>query len=315
MAKDVYESSSAARKVFDEAEDALQMDLRRHIFNGPQEALTMTEVAQPAILTTSIALLRALEAEKGVSLKDLASVALGHSLGEYTALVATGALPLAKAVCLVRLRGLAMTEAVSHFSFPTSMSALMVRKRRLDSLIELIQSLPQADDPAMIAEIANINSSFQLVLSGGAQGVDHISKLVQDKGLAARAVDLPVSAPFHCSLMAPAAERLMPYLKKAPWSNPTLPVISNVTSAPILEAKAIPRLLHQQVTAPVRWYESITYCVKTLGVNEWIAIGPGRVLANLARKERPLTRVKPVGSWSDIQSFRWRGAHSLTAGL
>lgn len=136
----------------------------------PQEALTMTEVAQPAILTTSIALLRALEAEKGVSLKDLASVALGHSLGEYTALVATGALPLAKAVCLVRLRGLAMTEAVSHFSFPTSMSALMVRKRRLDSLIELIQSLPQADDPAMIAEIANINSvcfSFEEGIKGG----------------------------------------------------------------------------------------------------------------------------------------------------
>ncbi|KAG0375179.1 hypothetical protein BGX24_009431, partial [Mortierella sp. AD032] len=212
MGRDLYDAYPIARQTIDEADAILsampptssspdqQQErreegyLKRVMFEGPQEELTRTENAQPAILTTSIALLRVLESEKGLDLKESCRFALGHSLGEYSALVATRALSLADAVCLVRVRGEAMTRAVTDKKGMTAMSALVVRASKLDDLIKAMHDIQtELSSTGEIAEIANINSSFQVVISGTVKGVDHASKTLQFRKIAARAVDLPVS--------------------------------------------------------------------------------------------------------------------------
>ncbi|RKP10405.1 acyl transferase/acyl hydrolase/lysophospholipase [Thamnocephalis sphaerospora] len=304
MGKDIYEIFPSALAVFQEADEALQMHLRDLIFDGPQETLTLTENAQPAILVTSIAFLRVLEKEFGFSVKDRAAFALGHSLGEYTALVATGSLSLRDAVRLVRARGLAMSKTVHEdICSPTSMSALVVRRGKLD---ELEQAITERVQPQLaageLAELANINSSFQAVISGTTSGVYKAAHMLQEWRLAARAVDLPVSAPFHCSLMKPAAAALDPALKKVAFKTPVVDVISNVTARPHGKAEEISPLLLQQVTARVQWYRSVEYCKTAGNTRHWLAFGPGRVLANLMRKEHPLDPLKHVDSVQEIEA-------------
>ncbi|KAI8054568.1 acyl transferase/acyl hydrolase/lysophospholipase [Syncephalis plumigaleata] len=305
MGKDIYEIFPSAFAVFQEADEALQMHLRDLIFDGPQNTLTLTENAQPAILVTSIAILRVLEKEFGFSVKDHASVAMGHSLGEYTALVAAGSLSLTDAVRLVRVRGLAMSATVdNHIKTPTAMSALVVKRNKLEALEEAMSSkIPGELKPGELAELANVNASFQAVLSGTTAGVYRASHLLQEWQLATRAVDLPVSAPFHCSLMAPAVDELRPALNNVSFSKPCITVMSNVTARPHIDPSTIADSLLMQVTSRVQWASSIEFCRQSRGVHDWLAIGPGRVLYNLVRKEHPLDHSRPVDTVHEIETI------------
>ncbi|PKY27931.1 FabD/lysophospholipase-like protein [Rhizophagus irregularis] len=275
MGKDLYENFASARHVFDEANEVLGFNLKGLIFNGTQSQLIQTENTQPAILTTSVAILRILESEYGFNIESACTFALGHSLGEYTALVATKALSLHDAIKLVRLRGESMTKTVSQLKVKTAMSALI----------------------GELVELANVNSA---VISGTSNAVDFASGVLQSNHLAARALDLPVSAPFHCKLMQPAADMMRASLKNIKFNTPTIDVITNVTATPIKSSTEIPQLLEKQVTATVQWQKSIKYC-KERDINTFIVIGPARVLANLLRKEYPLDRIRPLTTVKDIQ--------------
>lgn len=302
MGKDLYDTYSVARQVVDEADDALGGTLKHVMFEGSQEDLTRTENAQPAILTTSIAMLRVLESERGFKIEETCKHALGHSLGEYSALVATKAVTLHDAVKLVRLRGQAMTKAVTNKG-TTAMSALVVRADKLESLVTAMDEIKASLPAGELAEIANINSSFQVVISGTVRGVDHASRMLQAKKIAARAVDLPVSAPFHCSLMQPAADEMKVALKDVHFQMPAINVISNVTAKPITKVEDISDLLVRQVTGTVQWHTSIKYLRDHENVHDYISLGPGKVLANLLRKEYPLDFVKTVTTAEDIQQW------------
>ncbi|KAF9586198.1 hypothetical protein BGW38_008635 [Lunasporangiospora selenospora] len=301
MGKDLYDTYAVARQVVDEADDALGGTLKHVMFEGSQEDLTKTENAQPAILTTSIAMLRVLESERGFRIEESCKHALGHSLGEYSALVATKAVTLRDAVKLVRLRGEAMTKAVTNRA--TAMSALVVRASKLDDLIKAMEEIKSGLPPGEVAEIANVNSSFQAVISGTVRGVDHASRMLQAKKIAARAVDLPVSAPFHCSLMQPAADDMREALKDIQFKKPTINVISNVTAKPITRVEDISDLLVRQVTGTVEWHQSIDNLRTLDHVHDYISLGPGKVLANLLRKEYPTDFVKTVTTAEDTRQW------------
>ncbi|CAG8827549.1 39946_t:CDS:2, partial [Gigaspora margarita] len=287
MGKDLYSNYPLARQVFEEADDALGSSLTKLVFEGHQKDLTQTQNAQPAILTTSIATLRVLESEYGFDVSSACTYALGHSLGEYTALVATQSLSLRDAVKLVRLRGEAMADTVSQLGVRTAMAALIVREENLDkletSIDEICSTLPEGES----VELANINSSFQAVISGTGQAVDYASRVLQSQHLAARALDLPVS------LMQPAANIMKKAMSDIKFKKPIVDVISNVTANPVHEiqsASEIPSLLVQQVTATVQWHKSVRYC-KENEINNFILFGPARVLANLLKKDYPLDYV------------------------
>jgi [acyl-carrier-protein] S-malonyltransferase len=286
--------------VFDEGDEALGGGLKQIMFEGQQEKLKLTENAQPAILMTSIALLRVLEHEFGFDVEKACSYALGHSLGEYSALVATKSLSLYDAVKLVRLRGEAMSRAVADKGVQTAMSALVVRG---DNLVEIEKSMDEVQKdlpPGELVELANINSSFQVVISGTKKGVDHASRFFQSKKLALRAVDLPVSAPFHCSLMQPVADEMREAIADVKFSQPVVEVISNVTTRPHKDLAEIPKLLVKQVTSTVGWYKSIMYC-KNNDIENFISFGPGKVLSNLLKKEYPLDRIRSIATVEDIK--------------
>ncbi|KAI8973250.1 UV-endonuclease UvdE-domain-containing protein [Mycotypha africana] len=304
MGQDLYNLyPRSAKLVFDEADEALGYGLRAIIFEGQQEQLKLTENAQPAILTTSIAMLRVLETEFGFDITKACNYAMGHSLGEYTALVATKSMSLSDAVRLVRLRGKAMTKAVADKEGKTAMSALVVRKGKLDELIKTIEEIKKTELPQKeLVSIANINSSFQVVISGTSQGVDQASRILQQKKLAARAVDLPVSAPFHCDLMKEAADVMKDALQKISIGLPCVKVVSNVTAKPYIDAEEIRKRLFEQVVAPVEWERSIKYC-KRQDVDDFLCFGPGKVLANLLKKEYPLDRIRTITSADDILQF------------
>ncbi|RGB39097.1 acyl transferase/acyl hydrolase/lysophospholipase [Rhizophagus diaphanus] len=300
MGKDLYENFASARHVFDEANEVLGFNLKGLIFNGTQSQLIQTENTQPAILTTSVAILRVLESEYGFNIESACTFALGHSLGEYTALVATKALSLHDAIKLVRLRGESMTKTVSQLKVKTAMSALIVRQENLAEIEESIKGINSSLPEGELVELANVNSSFQAVISGTSNAVDFASGVLQSNHLAARALDLPVSAPFHCKLMQPAADMMRASLKNIKFNTPTIDVITNVTATPIKSSTEIPQLLEKQVTATVQWQKSIKYC-KERDINTFIVIGPARVLANLLRKEYPLDRIRPLTTVKDIQ--------------
>ncbi|KAM3586649.1 hypothetical protein VKS41_001714 [Umbelopsis sp. WA50703] len=303
MGKDLYNQyPKSAKEVFDQADEALGGGLVKLIFDGQQSKLKLTENAQPAILTTSIAILRVLEHELNFDVAKACTFALGHSLGEYTALVATKAMSLTDAVKLVRLRGEAMTRAVADRQGQTAMAALVVRGNHLseleDSMVEIQAALP----PGELVELANINSTFQVVISGTSKGVDEASRILQSKGFAARAVDLPVSAPFHCSLVQEAADVMKEALTKVEIKKPCVDIISNVTAKPVNDPHEIANLLVQQVTSTVEWQRSIDYC-KQQDIDEFLCFGPGKVLANLLKKEYPMDKARSVATADDIDAL------------
>jgi [acyl-carrier-protein] S-malonyltransferase len=270
MGKDMADNFPAARQVFEEANDALGFDLATLCYNGPEDELKLTTNTQPAILTVSTAALKVLEQESGLRPAYLA----GHSLGEYSALVAAGALSFADAVRTVRQRGAFMQEAV-----PVGVGA-MAAILGLDT-VELEAVCREAAQGQVVSP-ANFNSPGQVVIAGHATAVERAIELAKAKG-AKRAMPLPVSAPFHCSLMLPAGERLREVLAGIAVGPLRTPVVSNVEAAPNSDVGRVKELLVAQVSAPVRWDESVQKMAE-LGVERFIEIGPGKVLAGLIKR-------------------------------
>jgi len=284
MGKSLCETSPAARGVFEEADAALGFDLTRLCFEGPEEELKRTANTQPAILTHSIAAFRDLEARAPERLEG-AAFAAGHSLGEYSANVAAGALPFADAVRLVRRRGELMQEAVPAGA--GAMSAILGLAAE-----EVSRACADAAGGEVVSP-ANFNSPEQTVIAGHAAAVARASALCLERG-AKRAIPLPVSAPFHCSLMAPAREKLEPMLAAAPFSTGRFPVVTNVDAAPASSAAERRDALIRQVDAPVRWVESVRLLAGN-GVTGALEIGPGNVLAGLVRRIERALRVETHG--------------------
>lgn len=289
MGRDACEVSPAARAVFEAADDALSMSLSKLCFEGPADALVPTEVQQPAILATSIAWLRALEERAGTIAPAYVA---GHSLGEYSALVASGALDLADALRLVRARGRYMQEAVAPRA--GAMAALV----GCDAATAEAACEWARRETGEIVEAANFNGPSQTVIAGTAAGVRAACDAAKRAG-ARRATALPVSAPFHCSLMKSAADRLAADLAHVAFRDPHPPVVANVTAEPNAAAARIPELLARQVAAPVRFHEMVERLV-ALGATRVLEIGPGRVLVGLVGRIAPSLERANLGSTGEL---------------
>jgi [acyl-carrier-protein] S-malonyltransferase len=298
MGRDVSEVSAAARAVFEAADAALEMPLSRLCFDGPESALLGTEVQQPAIVTVSVALLRALEERAGPL--RIGYVA-GHSLGEYSALVASGALALADALRLTRARGSFMQASVAPGQ--GAMAAILGCPA---AVVEAACARARAETGALV-EPANYNAPEQTVISGHALAVDAACAAARAAG-ARRATPLAVSAPFHCALMEPAAEQLAPELARVRFADPRPPVVANATSEPNAEAGRVAELLRRQITAPVRFTEMVRR-LAALGVTRVLEIGPARVLTGLvARIEPALERASLTGAADLDRAAAFAGA-------
>jgi len=290
MGRDLAARFEVARRTFQEADDALGFAISRLCFDGPEDELTLTQNTQPAILTNSIAVFRVLEAEKGLR----GDVVAGHSLGEWSALVAAGALRLADAVRLTRLRGQFMQEAVPVGA--GAMAALM----GLDA--DQVRALcARASAPGEPVEPANLNGAGQIVISGATAAVDRAVELAKPAG-AKRAVKLAVSAPFHCSLMQPAADRLAEALAAIEVVAPSVPVVSNVEATANQDPSRIKDLLVRQVTAPVRWEESVR-ALAALGVTRGYELGSGAVLKGLVKRIADTIDCTTIGEPHEVDAF------------
>ncbi|HJR21885.1 MAG TPA: ACP S-malonyltransferase [Dongiaceae bacterium] len=285
---------AAARLVFEEVDEALKQKLSKLMFEGPESDLTLTENAQPALMAVSIAALRVLEAEGGWRLADRASYVAGHSLGEYSALAAAGALGLPDAARLLKLRGQAMQKAV-----PVGAGAMAAL---LGPELEQVQKIARqaADETKKVCGVANDNSPGQVVVSGAKEAVERAIAIAAEHGVK-RSVMLPVSAPFHCALMQPAADAMEEALAKATIKQPAVPVVANVTAQPVSDAATIAKLLVSQVTATVRWRESIL-AMKALGVAKMYELGAGKVLAGLVKRIDKEIEANSVGAPADVEA-------------
>ena len=288
MGKALAVAYPAAKEVFDEVDDALGQRLSKLIWEGDIDTLTLTANAQPALMATSLAALCALQAE-GVALKTASFVA-GHSLGEYSALAAVGAISIANTARLLRIRGIAMQEAV-----PVGVGA-MAAILGLD--FEAVTAVAAAASQGEVCEAANDNDPGQIVVSGQKAAVERALVLAKEAG-AKRAVLLPVSAPFHCALMAPAASRMEKALSEVEVLVPILPLIANVNATAVSDPPTIKSLLIQQVTGSVRWRESIMY-LAAVGVSEIWEIGAGKALSGMVRRIDRTLNCQTIGSPEDI---------------
>ena len=289
MGKALAEASAAAREVFQEVDEALGQNLFRLMCEGPADELTLTENAQPAIMANAIATLRVLEREGGVRLADKAEFVAGHSLGEYTALCAAGALDLTTTAKLLKLRGQAMQAAV-----PVGEGAMAaILKLEFDAVAKIAADAAQGE----VCTVANDNAPGQVVLSGHKGAIERASELVKAAG--GRAMPLPVSAPFHCPLMQPAADAMAEALAKAELRAPLVPVYANVTAAPVADPAAIKRLLVEQVTGTVRWRESVL-AMQTAGVHHFVEFG-GKVLAPMIKRITPDAEAVSVVSMDEVE--------------
>ncbi|HSE75138.1 MAG TPA: ACP S-malonyltransferase [Dongiaceae bacterium] len=288
------QSFGAARLVFEEVDEALKQTLSKLMFEGPESDLTLTENAQPALMAVSIAATRVLESEGGWRLADKASHVAGHSLGEYSALAAAGALALSDAARLLKLRGQAMQKAV-----PVGEGAMAAL---LGPELEQVQKIARqaAEETALVCGVANDNSPGQVVVSGAKAAVERAIAIAAEQGIK-RSIMLPVSAPFHCALMQPAADAMEEALAKATIRQPAVPVVANVTAQPVSDPAAIARLLVQQVTSTVRWRESVL-AMKSLGVTRVYELGAGKVLAGLVKRIDKEIEASSVGLPADVEA-------------
>jgi [acyl-carrier-protein] S-malonyltransferase len=289
MGRDLAVELDVARRTYEEADDVLGFSLSKLCFEGPEDELTLTKFTQPAILTTSIAVFRALR-DKGLSFDIVA----GHSLGEWSALVAAGALELRDAVKLTHLRGTYMQEAVPVGQ--GAMAALIGAE--LEQTRKLCAESSRAGEPV---EPANLNGAGQIVISGHTDAVDRAIAGSKAAGIK-RAIKLQVSAPFHCSLMKPAADRLAAALADIAISTPSVPVVANVTAEPTQDPARVKQLLVQQVTAPVRWEESVL-AIEKLGVTTAYELGSGAVLKGLVGKTAKTIGVTTIGEPHEVKAF------------
>lgn len=274
MGKALHDNFSEARDVFVQINDALSSNLSRLIFEGPAEELNLTENTQPALMAVSLAVTAVLEKHGGIKLSDHGSYVAGHSLGEYSALTSAGSIALADCARLLRLRGQSMQQAVP---FGVGSMAAILGLNFPD--VVLIANEAAQDQTC---EAANDNSDGQVVVSGHKQAVDRAVALAVERG-AKRAVVLPVSAPFHCALMSPAAKVMQDALEKTQFLSPCLPVVANVTAKAETDPHVLKGLLVQQITGTVRWRESVQW-MHAQGVTEMIELGAGKVLCGLAKR-------------------------------
>ena len=296
MGKALAEAFRPARAVFDEVDDALLSPLSRLMFEGPEAELTLTANAQPALMAVSLAVLRVLEAECGLDLKRDAAFVAGHSLGEYSALAASGALTIWDAARLLRRRGQAMQAAVPVGE--GAMAALLGVE--LDGAREISGEAAKATGG--VCEVANDNGGGQVVISGARPAVEKAIDIARDKGVK-RAVLLPVSAPFHCALMQPAADAMADALSQTAIRIPVVPVVANVTAAPVSDPETIRELLVRQVTGSVRWRECVSFMADA-GADKFIECGAGKVLTGLLRRIAPNAAGAAVGAPGDLDAYR-----------
>ena len=293
MGQALAEVSATAREVFEEVDDALGQSLTKLMFEGPVEDLTLTENAQPALMAVSLAIVRVLEKEGGVHMADKAAFVAGHSLGEYSALAAAGSFTLADTARLLKRRGQAMQRAV-----PVGEGAMAaVLGLELDVAQQVAEEAAQGE----VCTAANDNAPGQVVLSGAAAAIERAVEIAKEKG-AKRSMLLPVSAPFHCALMAPAADEMRSALADVTMNAPVVPLVANVTASQVSDPEAIRDLLVDQVTGAVRWRESVLY-MGDQGVEQIIELGAGKVLTGMAKRiNRDMEGISIQGP-DDIDAF------------
>jgi [acyl-carrier-protein] S-malonyltransferase len=294
MGKALADAFPQARAVFDEVDAALSQKLSAVMWEGPAETLTLTSNAQPALMAVSMAVLRVLEVETGLELRRDAAFVAGHSLGEYSALAAAGSLKLDDAARLLRIRGDAMQSAT-----PVGMGAMAAL---LGLEVEAAAEVAREAAEGEVCDVANDNGSGQVVVSGHKSAVERAVALAPSRG-AKRAVMLPVSAPFHCALMAPAAEVMREALAQVGIAGPIVPVVANVTAAPVTAPDEIREALVRQVTATVRWRESVAY-MASHGVAAFHEIGSGKVLSGLVKRIATGATAGAIGTPEDVAAFK-----------
>lgn len=293
MGMELAKSFPAARYIFQEVDEALEQNLSRLMFEGPADELTLTENAQPALLAVSLAAVKALEEQGGITISGTGTYVAGHSLGEYSALAAVDALAAGDAARLLRLRGRAMQAAV-----PVGQGAMAaIDGLDLDSVRQLADSAAQGD----VCQVANDNAPDQVVVSGHKAAVERAVAAAEGKG-ASRVTMLAVSAPFHCRLMEPAAEQMRDALADMDIAPPKLPVVSNATAYALESPDEIRARLADQMTRPVRWRESVEY-MREKGVGEFIEMGMGATLSGLIRRIDPALQTVAIGQPRDIEAF------------
>jgi [acyl-carrier-protein] S-malonyltransferase len=300
MGRDLAAAFASAREVFQEVDETLHQNLSRLMFEGPAEELVLTENTQPALMAHSLAVLGVLEKEGGFALKQKAAVVAGHSLGEYSALAAASAFSIADAARLLKLRGQTMQKAVP--AGQGAMAALLgVELALAEDICEAAAPIPASEtNERQVIQIGNDNGAGQVVLSGAREAVERAVEFAKEKGVR-RALLLPVSAPFHCVLMAPAAEAMAEAFEKTPPGAPVVPLIANVSAAKETDPAVIRDLLIRQVTATVRWRE----CVQTmtaLGVDSFVELGTGKVLSGLVRRIAPDAATAAAATPSEVEA-------------
>ncbi len=290
MGKALADQFASARAVFAEVDEALSQDLTKIMWEGPEAELTLTENAQPALMAVSMAVVRVLEAEYGISVGGTAKYVAGHSLGEYSALAAAGTFSLADTARLLKIRGQAMQAATPVGT--GAMAALLG--------LDFASAKAAAEEGAQgdVCQAANDNSDGQVVISGHKAAVERAAEIAKAKG-AKRAVMLPVSAPFHCALMQPAADAMAAALAKTQMHAPVVPVIANVVAGPLTDPDAIRVSLVAQVTGTVRWRECVAYMAGQ-GITHFIELGSGKVLTGLAKKNAPAATALAIGGPDDF---------------
>ncbi len=299
MGRDLADSFAAARLVFEEVDEALQQKLSKLMFEGPAEELTLTANAQPALMAVSIAVLRVLESEAKLDLGSHVSFVAGHSLGEYSALAAAGTFKLADAARLLRLRGLAMQKAVPVGE--GAMAALLGLDLAAAQEIAVAARANPETGKNDVCDCANDNAPGQVVVSGAKAAIERAVEIAKTKG-AKRAMLLPVSAPFHCALMQPAADAMAQALADVRMAPPRIPLVANVTASAAHDAATIAKLLVEQVTGMVRWRECVSY-MKAQGTTQIFELGSGKVLTGLAKRIEPDLTATALGGPADIEAF------------
>jgi [acyl-carrier-protein] S-malonyltransferase len=293
MGRDLAGAFATARETFQEVDEALRLSLSRVMFEGPESDLTLTENAQPALMAVSLAVMRVLERDGKLDLKRHVAFVAGHSLGEYSALAAARSFALADAARLLKRRGLAMQRAV-----PVGVGAMAAL---IGAELDVAQAIAAEASEGEVCSVANDNGGGQVVVSGNKSAVERAIAAAAARGIK-RSIMLPVSAPFHCALMAPAASEMADALEQVKVGQPYVPLVANITAAAVIAPEQIKRLLVEQVTGMVRWRESVL-AMKAQNVNELVELGAGRVLSGLAKRiDRELTTVS-LGAPAEIETF------------
>ena len=293
MGRELAEAFPAARHLFQEVDEALSQKLSTLMFEGPEADLTLTENAQPALMAVSLAVVRVLEAEGKLDLAKSAAFVAGHSLGEYSALAAAGTFTVADTARLLKIRGQAMQKAV-----PVGLGAMAAL---LGAELEQAREIAAAAAEGDVCEAANDNGGAQVVLSGHKTAIDRAIKIAAERGIK-RAIPLPVSAPFHCALMQPAADAMAEALSNVTMNAPKVPLVANVVASAVTDPEVIRDLLVKQVTGTVRWREGVLY-MKEQGISQLVELGAGKVLSGLAKRIDKELSGLAVGTPADIDAF------------